>query len=716
MKCNVDVVRIRENSIQLNGWAIGKTPETEITYQVEDGAHQPIRFQYVATRRDDVSQIYFGRTVEKELGFDIQFPYERGKDYYLIAKGEGRKIRIKYNEELIRKRSSVAHKRMQKIRDLMNMETVRVCLDFWKENGLKALLVKSKHKLQGIDNDYDYGEWYSLTKPTAEELEEQRKKVFDAPVKFSIVIPAFKTPERFLREMLDSIAEQTYANWEVCVADGSPAGQSCERVLEQYAKKDSRFKYVILGENKGISGNTNAAMDMATGDYIVLADHDDKLTPNALYECAKLLQEHPGCDCFYSDEDKLDMDGKALFDPHFKPDFNIDLLCSVNYICHLFVVSHDLAAQVGGFRQEYDGAQDYDFIFRCVEHAGAEKIHHIPKILYHWRCHEDSTSENPESKLYAFDAGQRAVQAHYDRIGVKVEVSKGEFLGLYRTKFLRDYDPLISIIIPNKDHIDDLKRCIDSIEAKSTYTNYEYIIVENNSEEKETFAYYEQLEAVNPKVHVVYYKGHFNYSAINNFGVQYAKGEYFLLLNNDTEIINDDCLEELLGYCTREDVGAVGARLYYEDDTIQHAGVVIGFGGIAGHCFVQQKRGFTGYCHRIICAQDYSAVTAACMMVKREAFEKVGGLSEELQVAFNDIDFCMKLRQAGYLIVYNPYAELYHYESKSRGLEDTPEKVARFNQEIATFEKRWPDILKNGDPFYNPNLTLDSQDFSLKRL
>ena len=323
MKCNVDVVRIRENSIQLNGWAIGKTPETEITYQVEDGAHQPIRFQYVATRRDDVSQIYFGRTVEKELGFDIQFPYERGKDYYLIAKGEGRKIRIKYNEELIRKRSSVAHKRMQKIRDLMNMETVRVCLDFWKENGLKALLVKSKHKLQGIDNDYDYGEWYSLTKPTAEELEEQRKKVFDAPVKFSIVIPAFKTPERFLREMLDSIAEQTYANWEVCVADGSPAGQSCERVLEQYAKKDSRFKYVILGENKGISGNTNAAMDMATGDYIVLADHDDKLTPNALYECAKLLQEHPGCDCFYSDEDKLDMDGGALFDPHFKPDFNI---------------------------------------------------------------------------------------------------------------------------------------------------------------------------------------------------------------------------------------------------------------------------------------------------------------------------------------------------------------------------------------------------------
>lgn len=716
MKFNVDVVRIRENSIQLNGWAIGKTPDAKIAFDVEDEARHSLEHKYVPTRRDDVSQIYFGRVMDREFGFDIQFPYVRGKDYYLVIRGENRRIRVKYNEDLIKKRSSVAHKRIQKIRDLMNMETVHVCLDFWKENGLKALLLKSKHKLQGIDNDYDYGEWYSLTRPSNEELERQRQERFDYMPKFSIVIPVYKTPERYLKEMLDSILAQTYAKWEVCVADGSPRGESVERVLRRYAEKDRRFKYVILGENKGISGNTNAAIDMADGDFIVLADHDDMMTPDALYECAKKINENPECDVLYSDEDKLDMDGGALFDPHFKPDFNIDLLRSVNYICHLFVVSHELAAEVGGFCHEFDGAQDYDFIFRCVEHAGAEKIHHIPKILYHWRCHEDSTSENPESKLYAFDAGQRAVQAHYDRIGVKVEVSKGEFLGLYRTKFLRDYDPLISIIIPNKDHIDDLKRCIDSIEAKSTYTNYEYIIVENNSEEKETFAYYEQLEAVNPKVHVVYYKGHFNYSAINNFGVQYAKGEYFLLLNNDTEIINDDCLEELLGYCTREDVGAVGARLYYEDDTIQHAGVVIGFGGIAGHCFVQQKRGFTGYCHRIICAQDYSAVTAACMMVKREAFEKVGGLSEELQVAFNDIDFCMKLRQAGYLIVYNPYAELYHYESKSRGLEDTPEKVARFNQEIATFEKRWPDILKNGDPFYNPNLTLDSQDFSLKRL
>ena len=351
-----------------------------------------------------------------------------------------------------------------------------------------------------------------------------------------------------------------------------------------------------------------------------------------------------------------------------------------------------------------------------MEAVKDQEIYHIPKILYHWRCHEDSTAENPESKGYAFEAGKRAIEAHYERISISAQVFPGEFPGLYRTRFLRDRDPLISIIIPNKDHIDDLKRCMNAIDSKSTYKNYEYVIVENNSTDPATFQYYKDLEKENPKARVVYWDGPFNFSAINNFGAKYARGEYFLLLNNDTEIINPDCLEELLGYCMRPDVGGVGARLYYEDDTIQHAGVVIGFGGIAGHCFVMQPRGTTGYCHRIICAQDYSAVTAACMMVKKEAFEKVGGLSEDLAVAFNDIDFCLKLRKAGYLIVYNPYAELYHYESKSRGLEDTPEKVARFNREMAVFEKKWPEILRDGDPYYNPNLTLKSQDFSLKRI
>ncbi|MDD6074827.1 MAG: glycosyltransferase family 2 protein [Clostridium sp.] len=715
MKCNVDVVRIRENSIQLNGWAIGKTPETKITYSVEDGNHKPLEFQFVSTRRDDVSQIYYGSALDREFGFDIQFPYERGKDYYLVIRGEGRRIRIKYNEELIRKRSSVAHKRLQKLRDLMNMETVHVCLDYWKENGLKALLLKSKHKLQGIDNDYDYGEWYSLTKPTNEELLRQRGERFDYMPKFSIVIPAYKTPERYLKEMLDSILAQTYENWEVCVADGSPRGEGVERVLSRYAERDRRFKYVILGENKGISGNTNAAMDMADGDYIVLADHDDTMTPDALYECAKVLNEHPDCDVIYSDEDKMDMDGGALFDPHFKPDFNIDLLCSVNYICHLFVASHDLVARVGGFRQEFDGAQDYDFIFRCTE--AAKEICHIPRVLYHWRCHKDSTASNPESKLYAFEAGSRAIMAHYERVGIAAEkVEKGVDYGIYHTTYKILGDPLVSVIIPNKDHRQDLDVCLRAIEERATYRNVEFVIVENNSTDPETFAYYEKIQKKFDNVRVVRWEREFNYSAINNFGVTFAKGEYLLFLNNDTELIAENFIEEMLGLCQREDVGAVGARLLYQDDTIQHAGVVVGFGGIAGHTFIGLHKAENSYFHRAMSTQDYSAVTAACMMTKKSLFEKVGGFTEELAVAFNDIDYCMKVRAEDKLVVYNPYALLYHYESKSRGLEDTPEKVERFNREIKKFSLRWPEILKNGDPYYNPNLTLRKSNFALRDL
>ena len=359
-----------------------------------------------------------------------------------------------------------------------------------------------------------------------------------------------------------------------------------------------------------------------------------------------------------------------------------------------------------------DGAQDYDFVLRSVEAAGS--VHHIPKVLYHWRAHKDSTSENPQSKMYAFEAGKRAVQAHYDRIGIAAKVHQGEYLGLYKTEHILKEHPLISLIIPNKDHIEDLDKCISSIEQKSTYDNYEYIIVENNSENEETFRYYKDFEKENPRVHVVCWEGEFNYSAINNYGAKFAKGEYLLLLNNDTEIINGSCLEEMIGYCMHDNVGAVGARLYYSDETIQHAGVIVGFGGIAGHAFIGLPRSANGYFSRIICAQDMSAVTAACMMVKKSVFEEVGGLSTELQVAFNDIDLCMKIREAGYLIVYNPYAELYHYESKSRGLENTKEKVDRFNGEIATFAQKWPEILKNGDPYYNPNLSLERCDFSLK--
>ena len=715
MKHNVDVVRIRENSIQLNGWVIGKTPESQPVFWVEDEKHRAIQFKHVSTRRDDVSQIYYGKVYDSDFGFDIQFPYERGKNYYLVIQCDSRKVRIKYNEELIRKRASVAHKRMQKLKDLMNMETVRVAMDFWKENGLRALFVKSVHKIQGLDNDYDYGEWYALTKPSDQELERQRKETWDNGPVFSIVMPLYKTPERYLREMLDSIAAQTYPNWELCLADGSPQGTDVYKTVKKYMDKDSRIRYKKLGRNQGISENTNAAIAMASGDYIVLADHDDAMTENALYECARAVREHPDCQVIYSDEDKMDMDGGALFDPHFKPDFNPDLLTSVNYICHQFVVKKDLVDKVGGLRKEFDGAQDYDFIFRCTE--AAKGVWHIPKVLYHWRCHQDSTASNPQSKLYAFEAGSKAIMEHYRRMGIEAEkVEKGVDYGIYHTIFKIKGNPKLSIIIPNKDHCQDLDLCMRAILTRATYKNVEFVVVENNSTKKETFEYYDAVQKEFPQVRVIVWDREFNYSAINNFGVKHASGEYLLFLNNDTELIAENFIEEMLGFCQRDDVGAVGARLLYQDDTIQHAGVVVGFGGIAGHTFIGLHKAENSYFHRAMCAQDYSAVTAACMMSKRTIFEKTGGFSEELAVAFNDIDYCMKVRSLGKMVVYAPYAVLYHYESKSRGLEDTPEKVARFNREVAKFAKKWPDILKEGDPYYNPNLTLRKSNFALRDL
>ncbi len=717
MKYKIDVMRIRDNSIVLNGWVIGRTPEEEVQFQVLDEQDTPVEFKYVPVRRDDVSQIYFKKTVEKDLGFDIRIPYVRDskKDRSLVIKCENKTVAVKLNADIIEKQNSSSHKKSAKLKSMMNKQTLQSAMDFFMENGLKAFVIKSRHKLQGIDSDYDYPEWVSLTKTTEEELAQQREIVFDYMPRLSVVIPAYKTPERFLSAMLDSLLAQTYTNWEVCVADGSPKGEGVERVLKRYAMKDERFRYVILGENKGISGNTNAAIEMATGDFIVLADHDDTLAPDALFECVKAINKDPEIDVVYTDEDKLDIDGGELFEPHFKPDFNPDLLTSVNYICHLFVVNHELLLEVGLFKEEFDGAQDYDFILRCTEKA--RKICHIPKALYHWRCHQDSTASNPESKLYAFEAGARAVKAHYDRLGIPVKsVEKGIDYGIYHTTFEITGDPLVSVIIPNKDHSADLDLCMRSLIEKSTYKNLEFIVVENNSADPATFAYYEKIQKEFEFVHVVTWEREFNYSAINNFGVTFAKGEYLLFLNNDTELINPESIEEMLGYCQREDVGITGVRLLYSDDTIQHAGVVVGFGGIAGHTFIGLHKAESSYFNQAMCARNYSAVTAACMMSKRSLFDQVGGFSEDLAVAFNDIDYCMKIRSLNKLVVYAPYALFYHYESKSRGLEDTPEKVERFNREIKKFSDKWPDILRDGDPYYNPNLTLRKSNFALRDL
>ena len=578
---------------------------------------------------------------------------------------------------------------------------------YLKHFGPKEFWIRLTERFQ--TDDVDYEEWYRNHRTTGEELEKQRNARFPYSPLISILVPVYNTPEAFLKQMIQSVRKQTYSNWELCIANADPTNQEVADILKTASGKDRRIRVTDVPENKGIAQNTNAALAIASGDYIGLLDHDDLLTPDALYEVVRVLNEEELPQVIYSDEDKVTTDLSEHFQPFMKPDFNLDLLRANNYICHFFVAEKDLAEQVGGFRGEYNGAQDYDLILRCTERA--EKIAHIPRILYHWRVHKASTADNPASKMYAFDAGKRAIEEHLKRCGEKGTVSHTKDLGFYRVQYQVQGKPLVSIIIPNKDHADMLDRCLKSIE-KSSYQNYEIIIVENNSEKEETFDYYKQLKS--ERIKVVYWEGIFNYSAINNFGVRAAKGDFLILLNNDVEIITENWIEEMLSNCQRKDVGIVGAKLYYPDDTVQHAGIIIGIGGVAGNIFTGLPRRFTGYFHKASIQQDLSAVTAACMMVKRSVYEEAGGLEEKLQVAFNDVDFCLRVRKAGYLVVFDPYVELYHYESKTRGSENTKEKVRRFQSEIEYMRSHWLELLKKGDSMYNPNLTLTKWDYSLK--
>lgn len=578
------------------------------------------------------------------------------------------------------------------------------------ENGWSYTWHKVKNKLKHRQ------EYTALTNTplfTEEELEAQRTEVFPRSIKFSVVVPLYNTPEKFLHEMIRSVIDQTYADWELCMADGSDAAHdSVEKICRQYMRKDPRIKYQRLEENLGISGNTNACLEMATGDYIGLFDHDDLLHPAALHEVMRAICEQDA-DFIYTDENTFHEKPEDAFCPHFKPDYAPDTLRSYNYICHFTVFSRELLDEVGNFRREFDGSQDYDMVLRLTEKAS--KIVHIPEILYFWRAHSGSTAGDISAKPYTMDAARRALGEHLDRVGLVGEVEDSSIPSTYRIKYTISGCPKVSIVIPNMDHADTLRTCISSILEKTTYENFEIVIIENNSRKEETFAYYDELKT-DPRIQIVTWEGKFNYSAINNFGVrEAATGEYILLLNNDIEVITPDWLQEMLMFAQRPDVGAVGAMLYYPDDTIQHAGVVLGIGGVAGHAHKYFPRGDFGYMSRATIAQDLSVVTAACVMLPRTVWDEVGGLDETFEVAFNDVDLCMRIRKAGYLIVWTPYAELYHYESKSRGAEDTPEKKKRFEGEVRRFQARWKSELAAGDPYYNPNLTLVREDFSVKR-
>lgn len=574
-----------------------------------------------------------------------------------------------------------------------------------KNHGFKYTVQKIKRKLKTKKDS-------TPPLPTKKDLQNQREKKFEKNIKISILVPLYNTPVKYLRDMIDSVIAQTYANWELCLADASDSNHtSVQAACKDYLKKDSRIKYVKLEKNLGISGNTNACIDMATGDYTALLDHDDILHPSALYEIMDVIC-NKNADFIYTDENTFHDTPKDAYWPHYKPDYSPDTLRSYNYICHLTAFKTSLLEKTGLFRKEFDGSQDYDMILRLTEKA--EKIVHIPKVLYFWRSHKNSVASDISAKPYTIVAAKKALCEHLERLSLKGHVEDSTLLSTYRIKYEIQDNPLISIIIPNKDHINDLVLCVDSIQQKSTYRNFEIVIVENNSCEQDTFDFYDVLTQKYNNVKVVKWDYEFNYSKINNFGFKYTHGEYIVLLNNDIEITTPSWLEEMLMFVQRKDVGAAGMMLYYPDDTIQHAGVIIGIGGVAGHSHKYFKRGDYGYASRLTIAQNFSGVTAAAMMIKRSVFEEVSGLDESFAVAFNDVDLCLRIRRAGYLIVWTPYAEAYHYESKSRGLEDTPEKQLRFKKECDRFYDRWSDFLKEGDPYYNPNLTLEKEDFSTR--
>lgn len=578
---------------------------------------------------------------------------------------------------------------------------------------LRGLKIKLKQKKAEKKARYLHGK-ASFPNAARRQLEENTK--FSKDITVSILVPLYNTPKNFLIEMIDSVKAQTYAGWELCLADGSDSDHAyVGEICREYIKKDARIRYEKLEKNEGISGNTNACYKMATGNYIGLFDHDDLLHPSALYEYMKAICEQDA-DYIYCDE--LTFEGKNVDNMvtlHFKPDFAVDNLRANNYICHFSVFSRELLEGTELFRSQFNGSQDHDMILRLT--SNAKNIVHVPKILYYWRSHKASVASGIEAKPYAIQAAKGAVSAHLEKAGFKdfsVESTRA-YATIFRVRYALTGTPKISIIIPNKDHEEDLRRCIESLLNVATYENFEIIVVENNSTSPEIKNYYKELEN-EANVKVVTYKGEFNYSAINNFGVSFATGENILLLNNDTQVITPNFLEEMLMYAQREDVACVGAKLYYEDDTIQHAGVIIGLGAhrSAGHGHYRVSKENLGYMGRLCYAQNVSAVTGACLMVRKEIYDRLSGLDEGFAVALNDVDFCLRARELGYLNVFTPFAELYHFESKSRGLDEAPAKAERYQKECDAFRARYKALIEKGDPYFNPNFSLDSSSFELK--
>lgn len=604
---------------------------------------------------------------------------------------------------------------------------LRVCSDFFRINVLgfcraavNFFVGRSwKKGVEEIKQRYSlnvYGAYFKKTRPTEQMLQNQRLVEFKKNFIVSVVVPIYNSSVEFLQQLIDSMRQQTYKFWQLCLADGSDAFHFKERALcEQCACQDPRIKYVKLEKNLGIAQNTNEALSMATGDYIALLDHDDLLSPDALFECMKVVEEQ-GADFIYSDEMTFENNVENVQFIHFKPDFSPDTLRSNNYICHLSLFSKNLSQQVGGFSSDYDGSQDYDMILRLTEKA--KKIVHIPKILYYWRVHSRSVSQDLINKPYCLDSAKKAIAAHLNRLGLKGKVLDSRYPSTYRVEYELQKRPMISIVILNRNDLVWLKTCVESILTVSTYSNYEILIVENCSNEQ-TFDFYEVLTKKSDKIRVVAFNGEggFNYSALVNFGVSKAKGDYFVLLHNDICVLTPNWLEQLLMFAQRPEVGAVGAKLLYNDETVQGGGYFLSRSNVAMNAYRLLAKNEGGYVCRACLAQNLSAVSAGCLMTNREVWNDVSGFDLSLAVNFSDVDFCLRLRQKGYLIIFNADVELLHNETSNRkkGRGMSFESMVNFENELAHMKMKWADVLKEGDPYYNSNFDDNVCDFSIKK-
>ncbi|WKY47961.1 glycosyltransferase [Eubacteriaceae bacterium ES3] len=708
IRYSIDSILKKNGNVLVTGWAYDSISNTPVELSLLEDSSAGVAFKRM--HRVDVNQkckIEENVKIGFEIIFDMTWWKKKTKLKLTTANQSSYEL---VNLSLNREVDFTGNTLRSKIS--LNAKKVALGAKYFYNNGLKdtARRIKSEISYEFLE---DYKKWIEANeKYDAEEVMESIDHFEKKPM-ISIILPVYNTEEKWLRKCIESVRRQYYTNWELCIADDNSSQNHVKQVLEEYKKTDSRIKVVYRDNNGHISESSNSALEIAEGEYVAFLDHDDILAPFALYQMVKEVNKHDEADIIYSDEDKINKFEKRS-KPFFKPDWSPDTLMSQNYICHFLMIKRTLVEEVGGFRAGYEGAQDHDLVLRCTEKT--KNIYHVPEVLYHWRMIDSSTARNPKAKTYAFDAGKKAVESALLRRNIKGTVTSGKMMGTYTVTYDIIGNPKVSILIPTKDHAKDLKICLESILKKTKYENFEIIIIDNGSKQEETFALFEHYKQILKERFIVLdLDVPFNYSFLNNEGVKKATGDYVLLLNNDIQILTDSWLEKMLGYAQQEHIGAVGAKLYYKDGTVQHSGVVIGLGGVAGHSHKYYSGKNTGYFNRLTIDSNYAGVTGACLLVEKNKFLAMEGLdAENLSIAFNDVDFCLKLIDSGYYNVCLTQVECIHYESKSRGKEDTKEKQERFEREIIFMKNKWGKYIM-GDPFYNKNLTMDREDFSMNR-